>query len=359
MNRFFDWTRFKQLNLCRVVILVILNCMILLTGCSAEPKTVVLTAGFAKDEVFRIENEVCYLPEALVYLTNIKNSYVAVYGPDILTVNSNGVALSDSIKDNALADISQIKAMNIEAKKLNMSLDDDEISKVVEAKNDYYASLSSTEIEYLGITEESLYQMYYEYALACKYYNELIKDINPEISDDEARTITVQHIFLKTYSISDDGTRVDFTPSEKEQVRTRAGMIRNQAVDGEHDFEELVYEYTEGSTDEYSFSLEEAEPTFGTAAFNLGKNEISPVIESQYGFHIIKCVSTFNLDETAANKLRITEEKKEEVFGREFEAKVENFITEMNDELWNSISLTYDEDVNTQSFFEIYHKYFD
>ena len=36
----------------------------------------------------------------------------------------------------------------------------------------------------------------------------LIADINPEISDDEARTITVQHILIKTYSLNEDGEKV-------------------------------------------------------------------------------------------------------------------------------------------------------
>ena len=36
--------------------------------------------------------------------------------------------------------------------------------------------------------------MYRDYALADKVYRQIISDINPEISDDEARTITVQHI---------------------------------------------------------------------------------------------------------------------------------------------------------------------
>ena len=31
-------------------------------------------------------------------------------------------------------------------------------------------------------------------------YEYIIKDINPEISDDEARTITVDYILIKTYT---------------------------------------------------------------------------------------------------------------------------------------------------------------
>lgn len=44
--------------------------------------------------------------------------------------------------------------------------------------------------------------MYREYALADKVYTFIIKDINPEVSDDEARTITVRQILIMTYSVS-------------------------------------------------------------------------------------------------------------------------------------------------------------
>ena len=51
--------------------------------------------------------------------------------------------------------------------------------------------------EILQADEEIIENLYAEFALANKVYEYIIKDINPEISDDEARTITVQYIQLK------------------------------------------------------------------------------------------------------------------------------------------------------------------
>lgn len=342
-----------------ISIVLILVCALTMSGCSFNKETVVLTAGFNDNELFKIEDDTCYLNEGLVYLTNIKNRYVSTYGEDILKVKNDGVLIGDSIKDMALADISQIKAMNLEAVHAGMTLSENDEGKAIEAGHEYFSSLTSHEIDYLMVSEEDIINMYREYALASDYYKELIKDINPEISDDDARTITVQHIFLKTYRINENGERIDFSYEEKANTYERARMIHNLATDGEHNFEDLVYKYTEGSWDDYSFSQGEAEPTFSDAAFNLGKNEISDIVETQYGYHIIKCISTFNKGETDANKVRITEEKRQEVFGVEFDKKAGQFITEMNYDLWNSVDMDYDPEMITQSFFEIYHKYFD
>ena len=47
--------------------------------CCSNTK-IVLTTGLASDEVFRIGEVSCHLPEALVYLMNQKGRYENIYG---------------------------------------------------------------------------------------------------------------------------------------------------------------------------------------------------------------------------------------------------------------------------------------
>ena len=74
-----------------------------------------------------------------------------------------------------------------------MELSDQETEMAKEAAKAYFSSLNDTEKVQMGVTEEVIAGLYAEYALANKVYQFIIRDINPEISDDEARTITVQH----------------------------------------------------------------------------------------------------------------------------------------------------------------------
>lgn len=64
-----------------------------LTACgkdSGKPGTkVVFTTGAGKDEVFRIEDEVCNRQEMMVYLTTTQNQYEAVYGTQIWDTSLN------------------------------------------------------------------------------------------------------------------------------------------------------------------------------------------------------------------------------------------------------------------------------
>ena len=332
----------------------------MLAGCGKEKENVkvVLTTGFTKDEIFRIEEISCVKSEIMVYLTNVQNRYVQVYGREILNTEIDGVTLEENLKETALANMAQIKAMTLLAKQHGVSLTEEEVNRVKEAAAEYFASLNETEIAQMGVSEDTIVSLYSEYALANKLYHYLIKDINPEISDDEARTITVEHILIKTYNLDENGNKVEYSHYAKQQAREKALEVQKLAASGK-DFHMLADEYSEDELLTYSFGKGEMELGFEEAAFNLGNNEISRVVETQYGYHIIKCISTFNREVTDENKKKIVEKRKEEVFGQEYDSFVSSLTRNLNKELWETVTLIRDEKVQTNNFFEVYNNYFD
>ncbi len=344
----------------RRILPVILAGMMLISGCgkASENKKVVLTTGFGKNEVFRIEESSCSKAEMMVYLTNIQNHYETVFGSRIWETNIGGVSLEENVKDTALAKMAQIKAMTLLAEKHNVTLTAEEKDKVEEAAAEYFNSLNEKEIELMGITENTIVSLYSEFAVSNKLYHYLIKDINPEISDDEARTITVEHIHIKTYNLDENGQKVEYSDHAKRQAYETALEVAKSAKAGE-DFHRLADKYSEDDTLTYSFGKGEMEAGFEEAAFNLGTDEISDVVETQYGYHVIKCISTFNKEVTDENKKKIVEERKKEVFGEEYETFVGSLVKNLNKELWNEITFIHDEEVTTSDFFEVYNKYFE
>lgn len=337
---------------------VLLVCCLLFGGCGKSDGNmkVVLTTGFGRNEVFRIEDISCTVPEIMVYITNIQNHYEEVYGSRIWDMQIDGVSLEDNVKETALAKIAQIKAMTLLARRNGLELSDAEKSIVKEAAAKYFDSLNATEIEKMGINEATIVSLYEEYALSDKLYHDLIKDINPEISDDEARTITVEHILIKTYSVDGNKTQVPYTDYAKQQAKQRAEEICQMAKNGDN-FEELAAKYSEDDTITYSFGKGEMEKEFEEAAFNLGTEEISDVVETRFGYHIIKCLSTFNREVTDENKKKIVEQRKEEAFGDEYDSFVESLTRNLNDNLWQSITFIHDEEVTTSDFFDVYDSF--
>ncbi|MBR5945235.1 MAG: peptidylprolyl isomerase [Lachnospiraceae bacterium] len=328
---------------------------IILTACSQKNTKVVLTAGFEPDELFKIETMNCTTQEMMVYLTNLQNRYEQVYGSEIWETGDEGLTLESNVKDNVLAKIAQVKTMDLLAASYGITLDDKENELVNQAAAAYFGSLNDTEKELMGVNEELIARMYAEYALSNKIYQYLIKDINPEISDDEARTITVEHILIKTYAKDGTGKRINYSDRMKKEALELAEEVCALAKDTENNsFEDLIEEYNEDSVSKYSFGKGEMDPAFEEAAFNLGNGEISDVVETEYGYHIIKCINTFDREETDANKLKIVAKRRQEVFGEKYDEFVAGLTRKLNDELWAETRFIHDENVKTTSFFEVY-----
>lgn len=354
-----------NIDMCRMIrcTTIALVTLFLFTMCACGKKgvadtKVVLTTGFGADEVFKIENKTCKIPEIMVYLTTIQNQYEEVYGEQIWQADLDGVSLEENVKETVLAKIAQIKTLNLLAESRQVELDEEEKEKANLAATTYCESPNDQEIALLGASQDTIRQLYEEYALAEKVYALIIKDINPEVSDDEARIITVQHILFKTYTTDGRGVKIAYTVSAKQAALNKAMEVLALARDGEHDFQALASEYNEDSVDTYSFGKGEMTEAFENAAFKLGMNEISDIIEDEYGYHIIKCINTFNRDETDQNKLAIVEKRKKEVFGEEYDAFVDSLNRRLNEKVWKEIGFIHDENVNTSNFFEVYQDYF-
>lgn len=338
------------------IILPVLMVILLLTGCGKlnEDTKIVLTTGFAKDEVFRIETSSCYKAEVMVYLTNMQNQYEQIYGKEIWDVNMGDDSLEESIKESVLAQLAQIKTMNLMAENYDVQLTDAESEKVETAAKTYYDSLNEKEKESMGVTKSTIERLYKEYATANKVYEYIIQDVNPEISDDEARKITVQQIVVRTYRRDASGKQIPLDDEEKRYAYSKLAGAVTRAAAGE-DFEALIDEYSDSSEHALSFGKGEVDPVYEEIAFNLGNGEVSRIFEMEDGYYLIKCVNTFNKEETDANKIKIVEQRRNDIFSQEYDGFVNTLIRNMNQEVWDEISMLHDEEITTADFFDVYN----
>ena len=332
--------------------------LLTLTGCTKKlPTEVVLTSDFLENEVFRLEGIPCMKNEIMVYLANSENKYTEVFGKSIWDVEVGTGTLEQEYKETILARIAQIKIMNLLAQEKGVTLSEDDEAKVVAAGREYFASLTPAEISYLDVDEDTITKLYREFALANRLYEEITRDVNPEISDDEARTITVRTILIKTYKLDSAGNRFEYSEDEKESAYKRISEIKDRLNAGES-FEVLAADYNEDTKNEYSFGRGVMPEAFEEAAFNLANGQISDIVETEYGYHLIYCVTTFNPEETDANKEKIVEKRKHEAFDEEYNSFAVTLTSNLNKPLWDSVSYESGAAVTTTSFFEIYDKYF-
>ena len=116
-----------------------------------------------------------------------------------------------------------------------------------------------------------------------KFYDE-----NPA-QFEQPESVRASHILLST---KDQTTQKPIAPEAKKSRETEIRKLKTRADAGE-DFGKLAREFSEdpGSKDkggEYTFPRGQMVKPFETAAFSLKTNQVSDVVETEFGYHLIK-----------------------------------------------------------------------
>lgn len=335
---------------------VVLLCVIFsAAGCKNVDKNtdIILTTEFADDEVFRIDNASCFLHEMKIYMRTSQNQYESIFGHEIWEKNIGSTTLGAQLKDTMLARLAQIKVMNLLADEYGVVLDEAEKEHCHKTAEKYVEGLNAAEKEDLQADVENVERMYCEYALSNKVYDNITHDVNPEISDDEARTIKVKHILFRNYGLDKDGNKVEWEYIDQLRAKAKCRKVLEQIQEGA-DFDEMADKYNEDDEATYSFMKGTMPESFEEAAFSLGTDEVSGIVETEYGYHIIKCISTFDQAETDANKLKIVQERKNEVFNSVYTEFVKTVYSNLNTQLWESLDFEANPEVTTVNFFDLF-----
>lgn len=278
--------------------------------------------------------------ELMLLVATERNRYEQVYTDQIwdAVVSENGTTFQDHLLDQIQIFATDIQVIVAMAQEMQITLDNNEKELLRRLSQDYYSRLSEGDKAYTGAGEEDVQGMYEEYHLACKTVKALTEDAGLEISDSEARVIDIQQIVLQ-----DEAT----ARSVLEQVRAEGA-----------DF--ALIAQTNSTAGEIDRQLEKGmeRSKVEEAAFILSTGEISPVIEENGRYHIIKCVSDYDQEATIKRKEELSRLRKDAALKEAYDAFLEEHPLAMSDEIWLGISCKTREDTTTTNFFELYKEYF-
>ncbi len=315
---------------------VVLFMSMAVSGCKVGSTEVVVNSGFSGSEVFRIKDEVCTLSEARVFLTNYQNIYADMYGVNLWKHKFQENELETYVKDVTVSQLAQILAMDFLAEEKDISLSEEEQSKIKEAAKAYYDSLNDAEKQYMHVSEGDIEKLYRRYGLANKLYTHLTGDVNAEVSDDDARVMEAAQIY-----VTDEND---------------ANEIENQLSNGA-DFMSLAGTYNETVEIEVAFGRNDVPKEVEEVAFSLENEQISGKISAENGWYFIKCINNYNQELTDANKSVILEQRRKEAFDDVYSEFLEELPSEFNKEVWKEVKLENDKEITTDSFFKTYEKY--
>lgn len=214
----------------------------------------------------------------------------------------DGVKFKDTFKNRVLKGMIDVEAVCEEAKKDGLTPSEEEIDKAFDELNkNLYANENYKKIlEDLKISDTCI-KSQVEKTLTIQKYTENF-DKNLKISDEEMKKyyeehkadyykdeVKASHILIST--VDDNGKELSET--KKKEAKKKAEEVLKKAKSGE-EFSELAKEYSDdpGSAanggDLGYFTKGQMVQPFEEAAFSLKSGEISGLVESEYGYHIIK-----------------------------------------------------------------------
>ena len=147
---------------------LLLVCAVLSAGCGR----IIMTTGYADDQVFQMGGKYTGIGEVRVYLLDqIKNCQALLESGSLS--EAEAADMKESIKNKAISQISRVKALNFMAIADNIMLTDEEEQKAADAAQRYFNALSAKERAWLLMDAEELTAMFREYALADKVWQSL------------------------------------------------------------------------------------------------------------------------------------------------------------------------------------------
>lgn len=233
-----------------------------------------------------------------IYQAAVNEEYKADqnFSGDFSSVNwdekdSSGTTKGDKVKEAALKELLGKQLVVQLAKDNGVSLSDDEKNQSTEGleqfKSRYGEEALNANMEAMGLKSAEDYAKLYEIETLYRkaetdFVNNKDKYATVNLEDySDPEQICVQHILIKN-----DSQKYTDPKATIDEVLARA-------KNGE-DFTSLMKEYNEDTGEGdggYCFGRGEMVSEFENAAFALNYNEISDVVKTEYGYHIIKRIT--------------------------------------------------------------------
>ncbi len=278
-------------------------------------------------------------PQTMLVVATERNRYRQVYTGQIwqVQVDDDGTTFQEYLLGEIRDFLRQMKTMNLLADQEEISLTSQEKEQLRELSKQYYDSLTEEDLAYIGAGEDDVYTMYEAYHRANKLVDELTKDVNLEISDSEAKVITVQEIKLE------DGAQ--------------AQEIYGQVTAENADFASIARSVSADENVEKSVGRSERAKAYEDAVFALEAGQISPVIEDGGAWYIVKCINDYDEEATLERKQKLALQRKNQAFREIYDVFAAEHPVEIRGSIWDDMSLADGTASTTTGFFEMYQDF--
>lgn len=311
----------------------------LLCGCSIADYTVFFSNGCGPNTAFAIGKNKCDNKEVQIYITSFADYYGEI--GDVFIWDKNLRVETADIEQSIVNGVKQllplVYALNIYAEEKEITLSEDQLAQVSEAASLYFNGLSEDKKKELGLTLEDVIPVAQRYAIALMVYDHLVKEIDQDVSEDEARVADAYVLEIEDEEIL-------------ENVAGRCGSKTSFPV--------LVQNFSCGKTGIQHIPRGEYPKEVEDVLTRMEDDEISEAIACGGKTYYIYCIDKYNEEYSEYNKQKIIYERQQELLAQIEAAQNENYYSEINEEYWNNLQVEGNNAKKDQLFFTIIEKTF-
>ena len=220
------------------------------------------------------------------------------------------------------------------ARKAGVTLSNAEQSAVNRAADAFLQDLGSEGRAATGITRETAEEAYARFARAQIFYRQTMVDGNVEVSDEEARVISLQIVEIEHRAGYAEALRIR---AELEAGKAAAEAVRG--IDGITVRRENVVRGTYG---------EEWE----TIVFALKEGRWSPIVAGDSSYYLIQCLSPYVVEETARHKAEMERSLREQNLDRVLKELADSVQLVYNPARWEKWSMQQYEGLPAANFYD-------
>lgn len=304
-------------------------------GCGAEmDKTATVATDGTTEISLGVANFAARLTQA-----QYDDFYVAYFGENVWRTDmyGYGTTTEDDLKATVLDSLFAMYALQSHMADYGVEITDADKAAISEATAAFIASNSAEAVEALGVTTEVVEEYLTLLTIQSRMYNEIIKDADTNVSDEEANTSAYSQVYISKSSYTDaDGNTVEYTTEELELLAQTAKAFAEAAkANGlEAAAETYGYSVTTGTYNADSTVLAEV----ATALEAMTEDgAVSDLIELENAYYVVQMDAVIDADATEATRQSIISERQTTLYSEVVDGYLESMVWSLDEDLWEQV----------------------
>lgn len=281
------------------------------------------------------------------------------YGMDMSTMQiwdektEDGKTIGESTKDDAMETIHTLYAMKSHADEYDVTISEEEKSKIDEAAKSFMEANSAETLEKLAVSEGDIVTYLELLTYRQKLHDPMVADVDQEESEKEANQSTVSVVKFSTAGTEkdDEGNTIELTEEEKKAKKEQAQQLLDKLKASENvaeadmdamaqEIDENLYAYTPSFTTAGSEN-DTLEQSVINAVANLEDGQlVQEVVEGVDAYYVVRLDKKLDEEATANKKESIISEREQEQYDELVEDWTKDSKLKVEKNVWKKVEVT-------------------